>query len=388
MVILSLCREEHHWKLIPGYAAALDRRGIQFVCPEEPIVPNAPLESFLRACPQAPTWIFHFECNRAILPDGLVHSEIPTVYFDVDTYVYTHRRMRWDTLFDHVAVFHPGYDDQFRRAGHPGAFLLPHAVRHEFFNGPEIPREFEIGWVGQVSGPTYRKREEWLPRLSSTFRTNDWSRPYTLREVADVYRRSRIVVNIARDDFPQDANLRVFEVLASGALLITAMPTELSRIGFREGVHFIGYRNESEILPLVSKYLKDEESRFRMAQAARAKTLQEHTYDARVEQLFAHLQLSGAKKLAPARQWCEARARLMALDFFASHGELDCAAAQFRQIVGRGFRETIEGAALLAKAWVKDVRLRHSFSSAQHPVSATGTTAKPIVATRSDKESS
>jgi hypothetical protein len=361
MVILSLSREEHDWKLIPGYAAALDRRGIQFVCPEEPIVPDASLESFLRACPQTPTWIFHFECNRPILPEGLLHSEIPTVYFDVDTYAYTHRRMRWDSLFDHVAVFHPGYDDQFRRAGHPGAFLLPHAVRREFFDEPEIPREFEIGWVGQVSGPLYRKRGEWLPKLASTFRTNDWSRPYTLREVADVYRRSRIVVNIGRDDFPQDANLRVFEVLASGALLITAMPTELSQIGFRENVHFVGYRDESEILPLVSKYLKDEGSRFRIAQAARTKALQDHTYDARVEQLLAHLQLSGTKKLAPARQWFETRARLMVLDFFASHGELDCAVAQFRQIAGRGLRETIEGAALLAKAWVKDVRLRHSF---------------------------
>ena len=273
MVILSLSREEHDWKLIPGYAAALDHRGIQFVCPEEPIVPNAPLESFLRACPQAPTWIFNFECNRPILPEGLLHSEIPTVYFDVDTYTYTHRRMRWDALFDHVAIFHPGYDDSFAVQDIPvhSCFRTPFAANSSM--SQEIPREFEVGWVGQVSGPIYRKRGEWLPKLASTFRTNDWSRSYTLREVADVYRRSRIVVNIGRDDFPQDANLRVFEVLASGALLITAMPTELSQIGFREDVHFVGYRDVREILPLVSKYLMDEGSRFRIAQAARDKAL-------------------------------------------------------------------------------------------------------------------
>jgi hypothetical protein len=43
----------------------------------------------------------------------------------------------------------------------------------------------------------------------------------------------------------------------------------------------------------------------------------------------------------------------MALDFFASHGAIDCAASQFRQIVGLGFRETVEGSALLARGWLR-----------------------------------
>jgi hypothetical protein len=285
-----------------------------------------------------------------------VRSEIPTVYFDVDTYAYTNRRIRWDSLFDHIAVFHPGYEDSFRQAGHPGAFLLPHAVRREFFEGQDPIREFEIGWVGQGTGPIYRKRAEWLPKLSAEFHTNDWSRSYTQSEVADVYRRSRIVVNIGRDDFPQDANLRVFEVLASGALLITALPSELSRTGFTENVHFVGYQRESDIIPIVRKYLLEEESRFRITQAARTKVLAEHTYDARVEQLLAHLRDHGAEKLAPARLWPERRARLMALDFFASHGALGCAAGEFRHIAGRGLRETIEGLVLLTKAAVKNLR--------------------------------
>jgi hypothetical protein len=353
MLILSLCQEENHWKLIPGYAAAFRRRGIEFFCPDESILPNAPLSEFLRACRVPPTWIVHFECNRPILPDGIVRSEIPTVYFDVDTYAYTHRRIRWGSLFDHIAVFHPGYEDQFHRAGHPGAFLLPHAVRGEFFEGPDPNREFELGWVGQSSGPIYRKRAEWLPKLSAAFRTNDLSRSYTQSEVADVYRHSRIVVNIGRDDFPQDANLRVFEVLASGALLVTALPTELSRIGFKENVHFVGYQQEGDIVPIVRKYLLEEESRWRIAEAARRKVLDEHTYDARVEQLLTHLQQQGTRKLAPARFWPERRARLMALDFFASHGALGCAASEFRHLAGRGLQETVEGLALLARAGIK-----------------------------------
>ncbi len=353
MTILCLCREEHHWKLIPGYAAAFRSRGIEFVCVEESIPLDTPLEAILRTCRTHPSWVFHFESAWPLLPQGLAQSEIPTVCFHPDTYAFTRNRIRWSFLFDHVAVFHPGFDQVFIRAGHPGAFLLPHAVRREFYEGPEIEREFEVGWVGQPGGALYRKRAELLPKLSRTFHTNDLSGSYTLAEVAEVYRRSLVVVNIGRDDFLQDANLRVFEVLASGALLITSLPSELTALGFQEGIHFIGYTDESEILPLVKKFLECDIERTRIGQAARIKVLQEHTYDNRAESLLNRLTEYAQEQLAPARRWPEHRTRFIYLDFFASHRMVAPARAQFWHIAGHNFRETMEGALLLGRAWGK-----------------------------------
>jgi Glycosyl transferases group 1 len=353
MLILCLCPEQYHWKLIPGYAEAFRGLGIEFFCTGDQLRFDAPLDEVLKLCPSRPSWIFHFESGLPLLPQGLEKSEIPTVCFQPDTYSFTERRIRWSYLFDHVAVFHPGYEQIFAEAGHPGAFLLPHAVRREYFEGPELPREFEIGWIGQAGGAIYGRRAEWLPKLAAAFRTNDWSRTYSLQEVAEVYRRSRIVVNIGRDDFPQDANLRVFEALASGALLLTSVPTELSELGFREGEHFVGYRQETEMIPLVRKYLADEQTRSRIGKAARAKVLEEHTYDRRAGQLLAHLNAAGAKRIAPARFWPEPRVRLMALDFYASHGALPCASAQYRRIVWRGMQETLAGGALMLRAWLR-----------------------------------
>ena len=216
----------------------------------------------------------------------------------------------------------------------------------------------EIGWVGQTGGPFYRARSEWLPRLGKEFRSNDWGLPYTVEEVADVYRRSQIVVNIGRDDYPQDANLRVFEVLASGALLITSLPTELSQLGFAEGLHFVGYREPSEITALVRKYLGDDSARRRIASAARAKALAEDTYDQRVQTLLARLAVPAAEHRAPARAWPESRARLVALDFYSAHRLPACAARQFSRVAGHGFRETIEAAWLLSRAWLRSLRAR------------------------------
>src|SRR5438132_13742046 len=129
------------------------------------------------------------------------------------------------------------------------------------------------------AGPLYKTRAEWVPKLAAEFRMNDWTQRFTLEETAAIYQRSRIVVNIGRDDFPQDANLRVFEVLASGALLITSLPSELTQLGFQNGVHFVGYRDHSDLIGIVRRYLADEASRSKIAEAARSLALSEHTQD-------------------------------------------------------------------------------------------------------------
>ena len=353
MTILCLCQEDNHRKLIPGYAQAFRARGIQFHCVDWFPPFDSPLEDLLAHFPERPSYIFQFESVLPLMPDGLQHTDIPTVCFQVDTYAYAERRIKWSFLFDHVAVFHPGYEARFRQAGHEGAFLLPHAVRREFFDGPEVEREFEVGWVGATQGPFYRGRHEGIPKLARQFKMNDWQRTYSLAEVAEVYRRSRVVVNIGRDDFPQDANLRVFEVLASGALLVTSRPSELTALGFEEGVHFAAYRQASEIEGIVRRYLGDEAARSAIAGAGRSKVMGEHTYDHRAEQILRRLEQFGGQKLAPARAWPQARAQLMYLDFYAAHGVRDCAARKFECIRGNGLRETLQGAMLLGKAWLK-----------------------------------
>jgi spore maturation protein CgeB len=84
-------------------------------------------------------------------------------------------------------------------------------------------------------------------------------------------------VNIGRDDYPQDAKLRTFEGMAAGNLLITSLPGELTRIGFEDGVHFVGYREDKELHAIARKYLGNEDARKRIAEAGRANVLRNHT---------------------------------------------------------------------------------------------------------------
>ena len=133
MTILCLCREEPDWKLIPGYADAFRRRGMEFFCVSGSLSLDATLDEVLRTRPDPPSATFHFESAHSLFPTGLEKSQIPTIRFHPDTYAFTPRRIGWSMVFDHAAVFHPGYVEQFAAAGPPAAFLPHHAVRSDFF---------------------------------------------------------------------------------------------------------------------------------------------------------------------------------------------------------------------------------------------------------------
>src|SRR5262249_37102829 len=120
--------------------------------------------------------------------------------------------------------------------------------------------------------------------------------------------------------------------------------------------HFVGYRNPAEISKLVRNYLEDEPVRARIAMRGREVVLAEHTYDRRAGQLLLRLAERESSKRAPARAWSEARARLMAMDFYAAHGLTGCVAGQVRHVAGRGFRETIEAASLLSRSTLRSLR--------------------------------
>ena len=257
--------------------------------------------------------------------------DVPTACLQIDTYAYLHRRLRWSMLFDYVFVFHPGYQDQFLNAGHTKAFFQPHAVdAGPFLQIPPQNRTNEIGWVGRLEGCLYSRRRHLIPRLAETFGMNDWRRSYTYEEMARIYGVSKIGLNISRDDHPEDANLRVFEIMAAGAALVTSLPSELEKIGFQSGKHFVGYKHEPELTDCVRYYLEHDAERERIAATGCELVLKEHTYDRRAEEILRILDEDGGRLFAPSRSWPEERVRQIYLDYYCAHNLLDCALAELR----------------------------------------------------------
>ena len=234
-------------------------------------------------------------------------------------------------LFDYVFLWHPSFVPLYKAAGHPKVFALPHAADANLFSGdPSVPnRSVEVGWVGGLGYAQYARRRIILEALASRFKMNDFKRRYTKGETAEIYKQSKIVVNVSREDFPQDANMRCFEAMAGGALLITGVPTELNEWGFREMEHFVGWREEAEIPSLVDHYLRHEKVRAEISRSGQELTLSDFTFQKCRDKISSVLREHPNEFFAPARNWPSEEVGLIYLEHHYRHQLFEPALAQF-----------------------------------------------------------
>lgn len=79
-------------------------------------------------------------------------------------------------------------------------------------------------------------------------------------------------------------NMRLYEATGVGSLLLTDERTNLHEL-FEPGVEIATYRSADELVEKAGMYLDDEGARQAMAKAGQARTLRDHTYGRRMEEL-------------------------------------------------------------------------------------------------------
>ena len=339
-----------------AYGSAFERLGARLSYIPEDADRNISVESLVAGCPERPGLIYLPDWHRSPLPSGITKIDIPTVNVNEDTYAYTERRIRWSMLFDYTLLFHPGYVERFQAAGHPRALYLPLAVDRDIIDGPKLEPVYEIGAVGRTDSSLYVTRKRVLEKLDEQFHMNDWRRLYPPKEMGTIFRMSKIVINIPREDYLQEANMRVFEVMGSGALLLTRLPSELSNMGFQEGVHFIGYRTEEELAPLVRHYLENEAERLEIANRSHDIVWREHTYDSRAATLLNRVREDAGRLTAPGRQWSDAQVALTYIEHYTAHTHLQHAQKEWKILARKDFLKAGVGASIILRAYARKVR--------------------------------
>ena len=102
--------------------------------------------------------------------------------------------------------------------------------------------------------------------------------------MARTYSAARIAFNRS---IRNDVNMRVFEAVACGSLLMT---NDLSDNGlaelFRDGVHLATYREPEDLIDKLAYYLEREPIRERIAAAGRAEAIAKHTYAHRMKTIL------------------------------------------------------------------------------------------------------
>lgn len=104
------------------------------------------------------------------------------------------------------------------------------------------------------------------------------------REMYQILLNSKITLNHHGDIPPYANNMRLFEATGVGTLLITDWKVNLHEM-FEPGGEIVAYRTPKECVELISYYLEHDEERQAIARAGQQRTLREHTYHHRMQEL-------------------------------------------------------------------------------------------------------
>lgn len=218
----------------------------------------------------------------------------PAAWWAIDTHLDFDRALRIARQADVVFAAQRDGAEELRAAGIESAAWLPLACDPELHTAPPAADwAWGVCFIGNLfPGP----RTELLEKLTAAVPRAFVGRAY-FQEMAQIYRQSRLAFNCS---VRNDVNMRVFEALAGGALLLT---NDLSANGqadlFQDGRHLATYTSAEELLEKARYYLAHEEQRRQIAEAAHAEVLAKHTYQHRAIQILRGLEAVASRTTVP-----------------------------------------------------------------------------------------
>lgn len=128
------------------------------------------------------------------------------------------------------------------------------------------------------------------PNLAKVIQRNgEW---ISTEDSAKVYNATKVNINLHSSPFHEGVNPegdyvnpRTFELAACGAFQLCDQRQLLGEL-FKDGEEIVTFRNTREIMPLIKYYLDNPAERLRIAERARLRVLNEHTYEARMAEVL------------------------------------------------------------------------------------------------------
>lgn len=226
--------------------------------------------------PELYLWI---ETGGGYYPLNLDILPCPKVCYLIDSHLYLDFHLEWAKQFDMVFIAQREYLDAFRRQG-TRAHWLPLGCDPDVHRRFDVPKIHPVGFVGGIKSGS--RREALLATLARQIPVH-YERCYW-DDMARLFSQSQIVFNEA---ISNDLNMRVFEVMSTGTLLLTDIAKNSGQDElFRDGEDYAIYR-DNIVCDVARFYLDNEELREQIAARGQRLVHNAHTYAHRVEDLLA-----------------------------------------------------------------------------------------------------
>lgn len=148
---------------------------------------------------------------------------------------------------------------------------------------------YDVGFVGYVRD---MRRHEVMLNVARHF-TNWIGGPVFGDDAVSIYWISRIGLNVPTNygapDAYDSANMRLFEILATGAPLVTPYEPYLKELGLQSGINYLAYTDTNHLITTIDSFLKTPDLLEMIGTNGADLATARHTYRHRAEQVLAWL---------------------------------------------------------------------------------------------------
>lgn len=157
----------------------------------------------------------------------------------------------------------------------PNAYYLPYAVNPDIFKKLNMTESFDVGFIGNVK---FEERVRRISKLQKHFNVFVGNQLF-MEDANLAMNKCKIIFNTCDG---KELNMRVFEALATGKLLVTENIVYLDEL-FTHNEHLVTYSNDDEMIEVINTHLHNDEQRHRISAAGLNEVVRKHTYTQRAK---------------------------------------------------------------------------------------------------------
>ena len=231
--------------------------------------------------------------SMRLFPSGLQEIECLTAWYGIDTHMNYEKHLKICRVFDISFIAQFEFVGKLRFNGVSKAHWLPLAFDPNLTPSSDLKRSIDIAYIGSMQYQINPERHHLIENLKSKFLNHYFGRANPA-DMARIYSSSYLVFNRS---VRNDVNMRFFEAMGSGAVLIS---NEIVDNGadqlFEEGIHYLTYKDEKSLAILVKELLQDPSRCREIGETARSHILSQHTYAHRAHEIIKIINSNTEKK--------------------------------------------------------------------------------------------
>ena len=195
----------------------------------------------------------------------------------------------WAPMFNWVATTAKSTLPKYREIGYKNVIYTQWACNHFLYGKLDLPYLYDVTFVGHPHG----NREQIINKISKGgINVKTWGYGWKTGRLSQVdlikvFNQSKINLNLSNpsEGSEQQIKGRNFEIPGCGGFLLTGRADNLEDY-YEIGKEIVCYDDVDDLIDKIKYYLKHDEEREAIAKAGYNRTLREHTYEKRFDEIF------------------------------------------------------------------------------------------------------